>query len=143
VKEFMTRPISVTVIAWVIIALSLQAIVPLFGGLAKALFTSGYLQNPPLTSGYLQNPPLSLNVMIWGAAASLVISIALAILILLGFGWARVVYICMLSVGLLGVIIGGQPLELAISIGAKIIIFSYFLFRHDSNEFFRGLSQHA
>jgi hypothetical protein len=121
----MTRPISVTVIAWVMIALSLEGLISLVGGFVTPIFTSGTF-----------HMTYSLNTTIWMGAGYLVVQIILAALLLRGIGWARVVLVCLLSLGVLGTLAGRQPLALGITIIAKLVVFGYFLFRPENNEYF-------
>jgi len=121
----MARPVSVTVVGWVIIALSLEGLIGLLGGIVTPVFTSGVVHTP-----------YSLPVTVWITGVTLSVNIVLGALILSGFGWARIVYICILTFGLLGLLIGRQPISLTIVTIAKLAVFSYFLFRHESNEYF-------
>jgi len=121
----MTRPISVTVVAWVIIAISLEGLVSMIGGFITPLFTAGTLHSP-----------YSANTTMWLGAGTLVFHIVLATLMLRGIGWARPVFICLMVLGLVGILVGRQPIALGLSITAKLIIFSYVLFRRESNQYF-------
>jgi hypothetical protein len=121
----MTRPVSVTVVAWVIIAISLEGLVSMVGGFITPLFATGTFHSP-----------YSLNTTMWLGAGTLVVHIVLAALMLRGIGWARVVFICLKTLGLLGIILGRQPAALWISTGAQLIIFSVYLFRRESKEYF-------
>jgi hypothetical protein len=125
----MTRPISITVIAWVIIALSLEGLIGLAGGFVKPLITSGTITTP-----------FSLSTTTWLGAANLVVYVILAALLLRGIGWARVVYVCLLSIGLVGMLLGKQPASIAVITGLKIAVFSYFFFRRESNDYFSKLA---
>ena len=121
----MNRPLPLTVIAWVIIAVSVEGLIGLAGGIVTPIFTSGTVR-----------VPFSLLATLWIGAVTLIINIALAALILCGHGWARIVCVVLLALGVLGTLLGHQPISLAIIHGAKLIVFSYFFFRRDSNEYF-------
>lgn len=121
----MTRPLPITVIAWVIIATSSEGLVGLLGGFVAPLFSTGTLQTP-----------FSVSTTVWAGTVTLVIYVALALLMLRGLGWARIVYVCLLAISLVGLVVGQQPLSLALITAAKLGIFSYYLFRRESNEYF-------
>ena len=125
----MTRPVSVTVVAWGIIALALEGLFGIAAGLVAPVLQSGVIHST-----------LSLPVALWVAAASLAITIVLAALMLAGFGWARIVYVCILAFTLLGLVLQRQPLFLAILTGVKVALFSYFLFRREANVYFSTMS---
>jgi hypothetical protein len=125
----MTRPISVTVVAWVIIAMSLEGLLGHLGGFLTPLFTAGTLHSP-----YSPNTTMLLG------AGTLVVYVVLAALMLRGIGWARVVLICLMALGLIGVVLGRQPIAIAISLVLKLVVFSYFLFRGVSNDYFSSSS---
>jgi len=128
----MNRPLPVTVIAWIIIALSVEGLISLVGGIATPIFTSGVVQ-----------VPFSLSTTLWFSGVTLVVNTVLAVLILGGFGWARIVYIVILAIGVLGVWLGHHPISLAMISGSKLIVFGYFFFRRDSNEYFAKLAAGA
>jgi hypothetical protein len=121
----MTRPISITIVAWVIIALSLEGLFGTASGLLPSLYSSGALHTT-----------LSVPATLWVGAVTLTIYIGLAALMLAGFGWARIVYVCLLTLSLVGLLLQRQPFVLAIMIGAKLSVFSYFLFRKEANIYF-------
>jgi hypothetical protein len=108
----------------VIIAVSIEGLVSLLGGLATPLFTSGTV-----------HIPYSLSAALWVGGISLVANLLLAALILAGFGWARVAYIVILVISLLGLVAGRQPISLMVITGVKVILFSYFFFRREANEY--------
>ena len=121
----MTRPFPETVIAWVIIALSLEGLIGLLVGIATPVFTSGTV-----------HVPWSIPATLWVTGGLLVVYIVLAALILSGFGWARIVLVVLLAISVAGALLGQQPISLAIVSGVKLVVFSYFFFRRDSNEYF-------
>jgi len=120
-----TRPLPVTVVGWVIIAISVEGLISLLGGLVTPLFTSGTVQIP-----------FSVPVALWVSAVTLFVNLVLAALILAGFGWARIVYVAILAYALLGLLVGRQPISLAVIAGAKLVVFGYFFFRRESNQYF-------
>lgn len=121
----MNRPLPITVIAWVIIALSLEGIIGLVGGITTPVFSSGTVH-----IGF------SLSTTLWVSGITLVVYIVLATLMLGGFGWARIVFVVLLAVGLAGILLAQQPLSLAVTTGVKLAVFGYFFFRRDSNDYF-------
>jgi hypothetical protein len=128
----MTRPLSLTVIAWVIIALSVEGLITLFGGIATPVFTSGTVETG-----------LSLSATLWAAGIALLANLILAVLILVGFGWARIAYVVVLALGVAGMLLHRQPISLAVMSGLKLVVFSYFFFRRESNEYFAKVSSGA
>jgi hypothetical protein len=121
----MTRPVSITVVAWVIIASSLEGVIATLGGLITPLYTSGLIHTT-------QALPLTL----WLGEISLSVNIALAVLMLTRFGWARAVYVCLLTVGIVSLVLTRQPISIAMIQVAKLAVFTYFLFRAEANTYF-------
>jgi hypothetical protein len=121
----MPRPLAITVIAWVIIALSVEGLISLLGGIVTPIFSSGVLETP-----------FSVSVTAWISGISLAINLGLGVLILSGFGWARIVYILILAYGLAGTLLGRHPVSLAVLIGIKLMVCGYFFFRREANEYF-------
>jgi hypothetical protein len=121
----MNRPLSVTVIAWVIIATSVEGLITLLGGIATPIFTSGTVQTG-----------MSVSASLWGGGIVIFVNLILALLILAGFGWARIVYVAILAIGLLGSFLHGPLISLILISGLKLAVFGYFLFHRESNEYF-------
>jgi len=121
----MTRPLSLTVVAWIIIATSAEGLISLLGGIANPVFTSGTVQTG-----------LSLSATLWASGIVLLTNLILGALLLAGFGWARIVYFVILALGLLGMFLRPQPISLAVISGLKLVVFGYFFFRRESNEYF-------
>jgi hypothetical protein len=121
----MSRPLSITVIAWVIIAISIEGLITLLGGIATPIFTSGTIQTG-----------LSLPATLWSTGVALVANILLAALILAGFGWARIVYVVILAIGIFGMVLKQPHISIIAISGLKLVVFGYFFFRRESNEYF-------
>jgi len=126
----MNRPLPITVIAWVIIAMALEGLITLSGGIANSVFTSGVVQTS-----------LSLSATLWVSGIALFLNLILAVLTLLGFGWARIAYVVILTLGLIGMLLHRQPLSLALISAVKLVVFGYFFFRPESNEYFREVER--
>jgi hypothetical protein len=127
----MTRPVSITVVAWIIIAISIEALIGILGGFAT----------PGLMSMQLH---MSLSASLWIGCITMVINTILAGLILGGFGWARVAYVVILALSIIGVARHQPPSVslLAIS-GLKLVLFGYFLFRREANQYFAAYASGA
>jgi hypothetical protein len=90
----------------------------------------------PLFTASTFHSPYSLNTTMWLGAATLVVHVVLAALMLRGIGWARIVFICLKALGLVGIVLGRQPPALWISVTVQLIIFGVYPFRRESNEYF-------
>lgn len=121
----MTRPLSITVVAWVIIAISIEGLIGLVGGIVTPILTSGAV-----------HVPFSLSTTLWVGGIGIVVNLLLGALILSGFGWARIAYVVILTISIVGTIAGRQPISLLVISGLKLVVFSYFFFRREANEYF-------
>src|SRR5277367_3471384 len=111
----MTRPVAITVVAWVIIASSLEGLLGMLGGLTTPLVASGTLHTT-----------LSLSATLWAGGITVIANLILATLILAGLGWARIVYIIILALGFVEILIQGQPISIEVHTGIELVIYSYF-----------------
>lgn len=126
----MTRPISVTVVAWVIVAIEFEALIGVFSGLAAPIFKTSHFSTLPL------------SVLIWITLFSASFCIAFAFFMLKGADWARITYLGLKGLGILGMLAGflhgtTNPV-IFISVTAKFALFAFFLFRADANAYFRS-----
>jgi hypothetical protein len=128
----MARPTAVTVVCWVIIALSLEGLMGMAAGLAGAVFK----QVAPGSA-------VPLSKAMWLGVGGVIVNIILAALMLRGFGWPRFVYFAFAIIGILGFFVIKPPAALVVSAVVKAIVFAYFLFRHDANEYFSSPTQGA
>lgn len=128
----MIRPVSVTVVAWIIIAVSVEGLISLVGGLAT-----------PLLASSAMHLEYSLPVSLWLGGITLVVNIVLAGLMLGGFGWARIVYLVILALGLLGLVVQRQPMSLSVIAGLKVVVFGYFLLRREARQYFASAASEA
>jgi hypothetical protein len=121
----MPRPVSVTVILWVSVAVTLEGLVGLIGPFANVILTT-------IAAKHDSTVPF----LLWSGAGGAVAQLVLALLMLRGIAWARVVYVCVLAFVILGLLTNGVfPLITAVVI-TKSAIFIYFLFRPEANRFF-------
>jgi hypothetical protein len=124
----MTRPISVTVVAWVIITLEFEAMVAAFSGLAGTLFKVVHISELPVPT------------LVWVTVMSASLCMLCGIFMLKGAEWARVVYFILKGLGTLGMLIGfsrgtTNPV-LFVSVLIKLAVFAYFLFRAEGTAYF-------
>lgn len=120
----MPRPLPVTIVAWVIIALSIEAVIPMAFGLGPKLIET------------FMTTSLSISATLWSAIAVIIANIIFAALMLRGFGWARVAYIALLGLGIFGMLWHHYSSPLTAAAILKIAIFAFFLFRKDANAYF-------
>jgi hypothetical protein len=122
----MERPILVTVTAWIIIAFALESLVGLPFWFMEAL---------------AKGPVHSPVILFLGACAIVFLNIALAIFMLRGAAWARIVYVWATGLiafaGLSGLAReSAQPISLVAINVAKFALITFLLFRKDANVFF-------
>ena len=126
----MERPISVTVIAWIIIAFALESLV----GVLFRFAVEPTKEVPVL--GPMHSPAILLLV----ASALVFFYIALAIFMLRGADWARIIYLWvtgLLAFGsLLALVRETQPVALIATNVAKFAVIAFFLCRKEANAFF-------
>ena len=125
----MSRPVPVTVVCWVIIALSAEAILAAVSGVADASVKEAL---------HTASSHLSLSTALFASSALLMLSMALSVLMLRGANWARIAYISLLVILLLAQVahLSRHPLAIVILTVAKLLIFGAILFRPESNSFF-------
>jgi|HubBroStandDraft_6_1064221.scaffolds.fasta_scaffold458120_2 hypothetical protein len=121
----MARPVSVTVVLWVIIALTLESLAGLFGPFANSFLAPVAMKHDS-----------SLASTLWSGVAFGIAQILLAFLMLRGIAWARVVYVCLIGMATLALLLkGGFPyISAAFIIKSAILVF--ILFRAEANQFF-------
>ena len=74
----------------------------------------------------------------WASIVVTIVYVVLAVLMLRGIGWARIVYVVLLGIGILGMLVQHQMPALIVSAALKLIIFSFFLFSARANAYFGG-----
>jgi hypothetical protein len=121
----MARPVSVTVVCWVIIALSLEALFGLASGFAGAILKD-----------VLAGNPIPASKAVWLGAGTAVIHIVLAVFMLQRAAWARVVYFCLVGLALLGFLVFPPPITVILMLAIRSAVFAFFLFRPEANEYF-------
>jgi inner membrane protein involved in colicin E2 resistance len=119
------RPISLTIIAWILIVLSLLALVGTFT-MAK---------NPQMVK-MMQNAHVSLQFEQAWTVAGVIVNLIVAYGIFKGQPWSRVLYVLW---GILGLVVGfyisPQKAFLVLSL-VILIVFSIFLFGEKANDWF-------
>jgi hypothetical protein len=127
----MQRPITVTVSAWVIIALATE-------GIAGAV--SSLVRNSLLSQ--LADPHIGVSLTAQLASLLQVAVIVCAIFMLRGANWARIVYVVLTAftvVGILAVSLRVSGLEFtAAHTIVKAAVLLYVLFRSEANAYFGG-----
>lgn len=121
----MTRPTSVTVIAWIIIVTSCLSLA----------FTASSLNNP-ISQELMAKSPLPIPLQIAMMYAGLGISIASGIGMLKAQNWARLLYVIWGAIGgVIGVLT--SPIKVMMIPGLVILaIMAFFLFRPNANAYF-------
>src|ERR1022692_471732 len=120
----MERPVSVTVVAWIIIVTSMQSMLSAYAGLLR----------PDIT---LESTLISEVFLVGVALNSLIV--VFAIFILKAKNWARVAYVCIASIWLLSMIHNMFKYTMAIhtiSTAIQNVACFYILFRPISNRYF-------
>lgn len=112
----MSRPISVTIVAWFVIALNL---------LSGIIILAAFLKSP--------NPDYQFA---FGCLGS-VVAIVCGFFMLKGKNWSRWLYIAWCAAGLAFALATVEPLMLVPG-AVKTLIIAFFLFRSSANAYFRG-----
>lgn len=132
----MPRPISVTVAAWVIIALALE-------GIAGSL--SSLLQSTVLTQ--LADPHLGVPATVRIGVVVQLGFIGCAVFMLRGAAWSRVAYVVITVLVLLGVLVmwsrSANVASLAVYAALKAGVLVYVLCRPAANAYFAGAARAA
>ena len=121
----MTRPLSLTVVLWVIIAYALESIVGLMQWWAVSVIKQ-----------VVNLGRCTPSMAVWCGVVISVIYILLAVLMLRRRAWARVVYVCLMSFVLLGMMVGKQTPGIIATTLAKTVVFTFFLFSREANNYF-------
>jgi hypothetical protein len=121
------RPLSLTIIAWLLIALSLL-------GVAGA-FTMG--SNPAMTKA-LEQMHMSLGAYQAWVGLSTIVTLICCYGFLKGYPWSRVLYIVW---GIIGLVVSFyiSPMKAAIAISLVVLlVVAFFLFRENANDWFQA-----
>jgi hypothetical protein len=125
----MRRPMSVTVICWILIIFCSIGLLTLLSTLADPIFGK-----------FFGNSDLPISAMKIGGALGYVVAIVCAIFMLRGANWARWLYLGWVAIGLLSVSFSASSLLLVIPGALKTIVFAYFLTRSDASAFFKSVA---
>ena len=122
-----TRPTSIAVIAWILIAM---------GGIS--LITSTISLNNPITKELTGRSPLPIPLQYTIMYLGLIITLVSGIAMLRGQNWARLLYVAWSIIGfVIGIVT--SPMKPAMIPGlALFLIVAFFLFRPKANEYFAG-----
>ncbi|MGN6730340.1 MAG: hypothetical protein ACTHJG_10970 [Rhodanobacteraceae bacterium] len=129
----MNRPTSVTVVAWVIIALAIEATIGLFTGFVRAAMST------------VIDGPIPISSAAEIGALFEVAAIAFAVFMLRGASWARTAYVVLAIFIILAMI--PQTLRHGALVPAffmnitKTVVLCFFLFRAEANAYFNGGTQ--
>lgn len=119
------RPLSLTIIAWVLVVLSLLALV--------GAFTMG--SNPAMTKA-IEQMHMSLAMEQAWTVIGVIVNLIVAYGILKGQPWSRVLYVVWGVIGLIaGFFISPMKAALVLSLIVLVVI-SYFLFSEKANDWF-------
>lgn len=131
----MKQPLSVTIVCWVIIALSIEAIFGLLSGIVETSLQE--MLNDSRT-------PMTVSSAVAYGVAVGAVTLGLAASMLFGANWARIAYVVLTGVLLLGMFANpGLSRVLVGYAGLKLAIFGFFLFRPIANEYFSHQEQPA
>jgi hypothetical protein len=120
-----TRPISITIISWILIVLA-----------SISIISTSLMINHPVTRDLMAKSPIPLPAQFALMYVGLLISIVCGIGMLKGGNWARLLYVIW-SVVSFAIGFTTSPMKAAIIPGAVVfLIIAFFLFRPKANEFF-------
>lgn len=126
----MNRPTSVTVVAWIIIALAIEGIVGVLSRFTHAALAS------------VMDSSIPISIALYVGALFQLAAILFAALMLKGAGWARVAYVVLavfLVIAMIPQVIGHSALiPVFVLTIAQTAVFLFFLFRADANAYFSG-----
>ena len=121
------RPTSITIIAWLLIALTVLGLI--------GAFTMG--SNPAMAAALAQMK-MSLAMYQGWIVLNSIVTLICAYGFLKGYPWSRVLYVVF---GVIGLVVGfyTSPMKAAILISLVIlVIFAFFLFRENANDWFQA-----
>jgi hypothetical protein len=121
------RPMSLTIIAWVLIALTALGLV--------GAFTMG--SNPAMTKA-LSEMHMSLAMYQAWVVLGSIVNLICAYGFLKGYPWSRVLYVVW---GVIGLIVSFyiSPMKAAIALGVVVlVVVAFFLYRENANDWFQA-----
>ena len=121
------RPLSITIIAWLLIILTLLGLI--------AAFAMG--SNPAMTNA-LQQMHMSLAMYQGWVVLNAVVTLVCAYGFLKGLPWSRVLYVLW---GIVGLVVGyyTSPMKAALLVSLLIlVVVAFFLFRENANDWFQA-----
>ncbi len=127
-EEMKKRPTSITVIAWILIAM---------GGIS--LITSAIMINNPVARDLMSKSPIPIPVQYVMSYVGLLIMIVSGVAMLKGFNWARFLYAIWIVIGFV-VGIATSPMKAAMIPGLVVFgVSAFILFRPKASAFFSTL----
>jgi hypothetical protein len=121
------RPLSLTIISWVLIVLTALGLV--------AAFTAG--SNPAMTKA-LEQMHMSLAMYQAWVVINSAVTLVCAYGFLKGYPWSRVLYVVW---GVIGLVVGYSisPMKAAVLISLVVlVVVAFFLFRENANDWFQA-----
>lgn len=121
----MKRPTSVTVVAWILIAMS-----------GISLISSTLTLNNPMAEELMAKNPLPIPLQYVSLYVGLLITIVAGIAMLKGQNWARFLYVIWFAISfLIGIVV--SPMKVVMIPGLVVFaVITFFLFRPKANEYF-------
>ncbi len=120
-----TRPTSVTVISWILIAMG-----------AISLITTTAMINNPTVKELMGKSPFPIPVQFAMTYAGLLMTIVAGSGMLKGFNWARLLYVCWSAIGSI-IAFATSPMKAAMIPGVVVfLVITFFLFRPKATAFF-------
>jgi hypothetical protein len=121
------RPLSITIIAWLLIALTVLGLI--------GAFTMG--SNPAMTKA-LEQMHMSLQMYQGWVVLSSIVTLIFCYGFLKGQPWSRVLYVVW---GVIGLVVGfyTSPMKAALAISLLVlVVVAFFLFRENANDWFQA-----
>jgi hypothetical protein len=126
------RPKSVTIICWIMLALS-----------GISLIVSTMTLDDPTARELMSRSPIPLTVQYIMMYAGLLVMFVSAIAMLKGQNWARFLYVIWSVVGF-AIGLATSPMKAALVPGIVVlVVIAFFLFRPKANEYFRARGAEA
>jgi hypothetical protein len=121
----MNRPVSVAIIAWILVAL---------GGIS--IVTTSLMLNNPTVTDIMSKSPIPIPIQYVIAYFGMLVMIVSGIGMLKGFNWARFLYVIWSIIGL-AISIATSPMKAGMIPGVVFfVVVVFFLFRPAANRYF-------
>ena len=124
----MSRPVSVTVVCWIIIVLAAEAIAGSLSGLVQSAMAQ------------VIDGPVSISMAVKIGIILQVAFIVLALFMLYRANWARIAYVCFALFMILSLVVQSlrhtAMLPIALFVVARTTVIIYFLFQSKANKYY-------